>query len=243
MKQDEILNSAANAHTKQMAFDNNRRKLLVHQRQLFGKRQRQLPTAPLDAPMDTPVETDAPVDAQVDAPVETDAQVDAPVESDEALKEPELREKLVDEPPAATFDDTEEISDDDLNVSQNTQQRYLIKKELSRMIEKQVPRTVLWTDDDGAVYYEGEKIKNSNIDGILNYLTTPNSNVVAGGGRVMHTLLRVPGFNPDWIQNKKAFERFMAANNQYPRPFTQKELRGGGEKSFVVIKKLPFVPK
>ena len=147
--------------------------------------------------------------------------------------------------------DTVDISDDhsspeNLDISISSQQRYANGKTIKNLLTKVIPDNYLSVDEEsGSIVLEGQEIKNANLDAIINFLTTPNAQYVAGSTTILRALLKVPGFDAaNLIENSNAITRYRAKyHNKYPSLFTEEELKrvGGGKviKNFVIVKKLP----
>jgi len=140
----------------------------------------------------------------------------------------------------------EQSDPENLDISISTQQRYANGKTVKKLITQVIPDSYLSVDEEsGSIFLEGKEIQSANVDAIINFLTTPNAQYVAGSTSVLRALLKVPGFDAaNIIENPNAIARYRAKyHNKYPTLFTQEELGkvGGGKviKKFVIVKKLP----
>jgi len=144
-------------------------------------------------------------------------------------------------------DMSDEHSDpENLDISISSQQRYANGKTIKKLLTQVIPDSYLSVDEEsGSIFLEGQEIKSANVDAVINFLTTPNAQYVAGSTTVLRALLKVPGFDAaNVIENPNAITRYRAKyHNKYPTLFTQEELGkvGGGKviKKFVIVKKLP----
>ena len=136
----------------------------------------------------------------------------------------------------------------ELDISLTSRERYANNRSMKKLIKDVMPQNYLTFNEAGTVLYKNEMIPNSHIDGILNYLVTPNAQYVAGAMTVLKALYRVPNFNTNMIENSQAIERFRKQfKNRWPALFTQQEVqqpsdqRGGSRlaRRFVIIDKIP----
>jgi len=111
-----------------------------------------------------------------------------------------------------------------LNVSDSTQQRYENRQHMKELLQS-VPNDDFYFDKEGNVYRDEQKLLNANIDSILNFLTTPKSQYVAGARTTMANLLNIPSFDHSMIENEKAWGAYK---------------RAGNLKKIVIVDKLPF---
>ena len=146
-----------------------------------------------------------------------------------------------------TVDMSDAHSDsENLDISISSQQRYANGKTIKKLLTKVIPDNYLSVDEEsGSIFLEGQEIKSANLDAIINFLTTPNAQYVAGSTTVLRALLKVPGFDAaNVIENPNAITRYRGRyHNKYPPLFAEEELNrvGGGKviKNFVIVKKLP----
>jgi len=135
-------------------------------------------------------------------------------------------------------DENEQMDDDEFNVSDNTTRRYMNAQHMREMIELRVPIEELYVNKYGHVFEQGHAVKNSNIDAILNYLTTPNAQHCAGSTAVLRNLYRVPHFDERVIENKKALENFKKKYRVEDLPVFK--VGGSGKQpKFILIDRLP----
>lgn len=135
----------------------------------------------------------------------------------------------------------------DGNLSFDSQRRYQNAKLMKKTIAEIVPQDYLSFDENGAVHIERGQVGNSNIDAILNYLTTPNAQYVAGAMSVLEALYKVPNFNATMVENRRALERFRSKyKNQLPELFSPRELQSGSNiggarlpRKFICVDQLP----
>ena len=151
---------------------------------------------------------------------------------------------------AATTDEIDEsANNEELDISLTSQQRYAARRQIEHTLNRRIPNSYMFADDRGVLYHQGKPITNSNLDAILNFLTTPRAQYVAGATALFRALLKVPGFDTNLVTNPIAFQKYSDTYKAMPRPFEPGELKGGigsggggggqRKKRFIVITKLP----
>ena len=262
-RRDRILASKMDPMTAHLAYTTNQIKLDQEKDAVFGHRQlvpettrvqniahkpvpnfpahswkeRQIPI-PQTPSRHESIEDDNFADA-IGEPIKAETPAEPPIVQN--LLEPGKTHELSDD----DDDDLDDQKEENPNVSLTTQRRYTNRRTMKELLLSGTPRGYVDIAEDGTVSVNDRRLMNSNIDGILNYLTTPNSQYVAGSGTIMDTLYRVPGFDENIIENPKAISNYQTRfGERRPRPFTAEELEnsiggGRGAKRFVVIKRLP----
>jgi len=269
IKKDIVLNKRTNLMGQLFSYNLNQQKLDNEKRHLYGQTPFPIPKIP-KKPEPTMQQSQAPThqeddedeffdsstEIQTDPPAQTVETPDEPVETENAdVVEEETNhvEPAVDADQGTDSMDESKVAEPpaELDISLASQEKYANIKAMQRLIDKRVPRQYMFTDDQGQLHLDGELVEGTNINAILNFITTPGTNYVRGATTVLHTLLKLPDFDQGFVKNERAYKNYVQRFGEtLPEPFTEEELQGygGGRVAgrrkvqadvFIVIDKLP----